>query len=125
MKTLLRAFSALAAGALLGLAVSAAAQVPEQILKSFGNASQSGSRPVGVLVGADGVLYGTTSGGGIYSNGTVFRVNVDGSRYTVLHAFGGNANDGAKPQAGLVQGRDGMLFGTTSWRRRTQLRHGV
>ena len=109
-----RARFALAAAAVLGLLVSAVAQVPEQVLKSFGNASQSGSRPVGVLMGADGVLYGTTSGGGIYSSGTVFRVSIDGSHYAVLHAFGGNASDGVTPQAGLVQRRDGMLYGTTS-----------
>jgi uncharacterized repeat protein (TIGR03803 family) len=114
IKSLLRAFSVLAVGALLGLGASAWAEVPEQILKSFGNAPQSGSRPAGVLVGADGALYGTTSAGGIYNNGTVFRVNVDGSRYTVLHAFGANTNDGVTPLAGLVQGRDGMLYGTTS-----------
>jgi uncharacterized repeat protein (TIGR03803 family) len=106
---------ALAAAAVLGLVASASAQVPEQILKSFGNASQSGSQPVGVLVGADGVLYGTTSGGGICNSGTVFRVNVDGSDYSVLHAFGANTNDGVTPLAGLVQGRDGMLYGTTSF----------
>jgi uncharacterized repeat protein (TIGR03803 family) len=112
-EALRRALLALAAGALLGFLAPASAQVPEQVLKSFGNASQAGSRPVGVLVGTDGALYGTTSGGGIYSSGTVFRVNVDGSQYAVLHAFGVNTNDGATPQAGLVQGRDGMLYGTT------------
>ena len=114
LKALRRARFALAAAVALGLLTSAMAQVPEQILKSFGNASQSGSRPVGVLMGSDGVLYGATSGGGIYSSGTVFRVSIDGSQYAVLHAFGGNANDGVTPQAGLVQGRDGMLYGSTS-----------
>jgi len=109
-----RAWCALAAAAVLGLLLSAVARVPEQVLKSFGDASQAGSRPVGVLMGADGVLYGTTSGGGIYSSGTVFRVSIDGSRYAVLHAFGGNATDGVTPQAGLVQGGNGMLYGTTS-----------
>jgi uncharacterized repeat protein (TIGR03803 family) len=113
LKTLGSARFALAAVAALGLVASVCAQVPEQILKSFGNASQAGSRPVGVLVGADSALYGTTSSGGIYSSGTVFRVNVDGSQYAVLHAFGVNTNDGATPQAGLVQGRDGMLYGAT------------
>ena len=114
MKALCRAMFALAAAAMLGLVASAFAQVPEQILRSFGDASQSGSKPVGILAGADGILYGTTSGGGIYSSGTIFRVSIDGSHYAVLHAFGGDANDGVTPQAGLVQGRDGMLYGTTS-----------
>ena len=114
LRILRRARFALAAAVALGLVASLCAQVPEQILKSFGNASQAGSQPVGILVGTDGALYGTTSGGGIYNSGTVFRVNVDGSHYAVLHAFGANANDGATPRAGLVQGRDGILYGTTS-----------
>ena len=108
------ALFALAAAAVLGLCVSAPAGVPEQILRSFGGAPQSGSHPVGVLVGADGVLYGTTSAGGICNSGTVFRVNLDGSQSSVLHAFGVSTNDGVTPLAGLVQGRDGMLYGTTS-----------
>ena len=112
LKTFRRMTLMLAAATALDFVASA--QVPEQILKSFGNASQSGSQPVGILVGADGVIYGTTTSGGIYSSGTVFRVNVDGSQYAVLHAFGANANDGATPLTGLVQGRDGMLYGTTS-----------
>ena len=107
-------FVALFAGALLGLGAHVRADVPEQVLKSFGTALPSGSQPVGVLVGADGALYGTTSAGGLYNGGTVFRVNVDGSGYSVLHAFGVITNDGVKPLAVLVQGRDGMLYGTTS-----------
>jgi uncharacterized repeat protein (TIGR03803 family) len=114
LKALRRMTIALAAAVALYLVATARAQVPTQILKSFGNASRSGTQPVGILVGADGVLYGTTSGGGIYNSGTVFRVNVDGSQYAVLHAFGANTNDGMTPQMGLVQGRDGMLYGTTS-----------
>jgi len=52
-------------------------------------------------------LYGTTAGG--YGSGTVFKVNTDGSNYTILNAF--NAYD--LPQAGVVLGGD-TLYGTTS-----------
>ena len=97
----------------LSFVVSGRAQVSEQVLKSFGNVSQSGVQPVGLLIGNDGSLYGVTSGGGLYSSGTVFRVNVDGSGYSVLHAFGVDTNDGAIPST-LMEGRDGMLYGTTS-----------
>ena len=105
---------AMVALATLAVIASACAQVPEQILKSFGHPAQSGSRPAGVLVGADGALYGTTASGGGDNGGTVFRVKADGSDYRVLHAFGTNSNDGTTPQAGLVQGRDGRLYGTTA-----------
>src|SRR5262249_52146706 len=43
--------------------------------------------------------------------GTVFRVQQDGSGFTVLHSFTGN--DGDQPQAGLIEGPDGTLYGTT------------
>ena len=44
--------------------------------------------------------------------GTVFKVDGEG-RETVLHAFTGGA-DGAYPQAGLVRGKRGNLYGTSS-----------
>ena len=81
-------------------------QVPEQILKSFGVPSATGSGPVSLLVGADGALYGETSNNGLGTTGTVFRVNQDGAGYTVLRYLGTGVE-------GLIQGRDGMLYGTT------------
>lgn len=34
--------------------------------------------------------------------------------YTVLYSFSGPPDDGADPEAGLIQGPDGTLYGTTS-----------
>ena len=65
----------------------------------------------GPIVGLDGALYGTTQLGGAFQAGTVFRVQPDGSAYTVLHSF--NGGDGNQPFAGLTQGPDGTLYGTT------------
>jgi uncharacterized repeat protein (TIGR03803 family) len=71
-----------------------------------------GAHPKGRLVqGSDGALYGTTYFGGQFLKGTVFKINRDGSGYTVLHNF--NFNDGAWPYAGLVEGSDSVLYGTT------------
>lgn len=77
-----------------------------------------GSAPVTELtVGADGNLYGTTSGGhtglAACSNGcgTVFMITTNGA-LTTLHTFSGS--DGREPQGRLVQGTDGMLYGTTA-----------
>ena len=66
-----------------------------------------------VLVGHDGALYGTTDQGGLHHAGTVFRIGRDGSGYNVLHTFGGTTGNGARPFAGLTQGPDGTLYGTT------------
>ncbi len=81
---------------------------------------QDGSWPQGVVEGGDGALYGTTQvggrpGGDLYptGSGTVFKVNKDGSGYTVLHRFPGSSGDGIAPWAGLAEGPDGALYGTT------------
>jgi uncharacterized repeat protein (TIGR03803 family) len=65
----------------------------------------------GPIEGLDGALYGTTSRGGVFDAGTVFRLQADGSAYTVLHSF--NGGDGNQPNAGLTQGPDGTLYGTS------------
>ena len=76
-----------------------------------------GRQPRGALVNVDGVLYGTTSVGGLLAGnspgaGTVFSMHLDGTAFTTLHTFAGGA-DGATPLAALVQGFGGTLFGTT------------
>jgi uncharacterized repeat protein (TIGR03803 family) len=76
------------------------------------NGGADGAYPAGSLIqGADGKYYGTTSQGGTNgSGGTVFKMAANGA-VTILHQFG--AGDGANPAAGLVQGWDGNLYGTT------------
>jgi uncharacterized repeat protein (TIGR03803 family) len=62
-------------------------------------------------LGMDGAFYGTTSGGGIYDTGTVFRVNTNGN-ITTLVSFDGT--NGAAPWTALTLGDDGAFYGTTS-----------
>lgn len=69
--------------------------------------------PSGLIQGADGGLYGTTGFGGSAGRGSVFRINTDGTGYTVLHSFG--SSGGYEPTSALVQGRDGNLYGTTQF----------
>ena len=83
--------------------------------------TDEGRGPVGVTLGADGSLYGTTAGGGgpVYALlgdrgpnlGTVFKLSPD-LKLTTLHRF--NGSDGAVPLHGLVDGGNGFLYGTTS-----------
>ncbi|MGO9246875.1 MAG: choice-of-anchor tandem repeat GloVer-containing protein [Verrucomicrobiia bacterium] len=86
----------------------------ETNLHSFGVSPNDGSYPqAGLVQGSDGNFYGTTSSGGTYSGGTVFRISPSGT-YTTLYSFGSTPADGARPVAGLVQGIDGNFYGTTS-----------
>lgn len=71
-----------------------------------------GSEPYGGLVLQSNVLYGTTYYGGTPGGGgVVFRVNTDGSDYTVLKRLN-PPTDGSRPIASLVIS-DGVLYGTT------------
>lgn len=71
-----------------------------------------GQGPSGRLVSDEaGNLYGTTSMGGAYGNGTVFELSSTGSE-KVLYSFQGGT-DGARPNAGLARDSSGNLYGTT------------
>jgi uncharacterized repeat protein (TIGR03803 family) len=82
-------------------------------LHFFTGSPTNGDFPLATLVeGNDGNYYGTTEFGGSVNSGTVFRISSSGT-YTSLHSFT-NSPDGNIPMAGLVQGSDGNLYGTTS-----------
>jgi uncharacterized repeat protein (TIGR03803 family) len=89
-------------------------------LYSFAGPPNDGDEPVAGLVQAsDGNFYGTTEFGGTSTNcpsgcGTVFRISPSGDE-TILYSFGSSPTDGAQPLAGLVQGSDGNLYGTTQY----------
>src|SRR5277367_1359312 len=72
-----------------------------------------GAFPIGPLVQAtDGNLYGTTAGFG-FNYGTIFKIVPSGDfALTLLFTF--DVFDGAYPYAGLVQGSDAKLHGTTT-----------
>ncbi len=81
-------------------------------LHSFTGGNDGGSPLAGLVQGTDGDFYGTTGYGGVTNwGGTVFKISTKGA-LTRLHAFT-TGNDGGLPAAGLVQGSDGNLFGTT------------
>jgi uncharacterized repeat protein (TIGR03803 family) len=84
------------------------------VLYSFTN-KPDGANPYAALIqGSDGVLYGTTLYGGVTNKGSVFKINPDGSGYAVLHSFTNNFVDGELPYSSVMEGRDGLLYGTTS-----------
>jgi uncharacterized repeat protein (TIGR03803 family) len=83
-----------------------------EVLHAFDCGADGCSPAAGLTQGSDGKLYGTAQGGGTSGQGTVFRLNADGTGFEVLHAFECGA-DGCGPAAGLTQGSDGKFYGTT------------
>jgi uncharacterized repeat protein (TIGR03803 family) len=95
------------------------------ILHTFGDGSvaNDGLNPqAGLTQASDGNFYGTTTSGGTTASphpfvgyGTVFEITPSGL-VTILHSFGDGSvlNDGTNPTANLIQGTDGLLYGTTS-----------
>lgn len=82
----------------------------EGVLYGFGGAD--GAFPEADLTAIDGVLYGTTAGGGAHGLGTAFLVHRDGTHERVLHSFAGGA-DGIGPVAPLLLVAS-TLYGTTT-----------
>jgi uncharacterized repeat protein (TIGR03803 family) len=75
------------------------------------DSAKHGSKPYGRLVAAsDGLLYGTTTGGGSSYAGTLFSYDPAAKRFALLYTFGGT--NGSNPFAGLTEGSDGRLYGT-------------
>ena len=96
------------------LAIASPAQTFRTLVNFDGT---DGSEPVDVplVQGINGNLYGTTLGGGLYGSGTVFEINRAG-KTIILYNFCSQSNcvDGSLPYGGLVLGRDGNFYGTTS-----------
>jgi hypothetical protein len=99
---------------------------------NFGGPPNDGCESITSLtVGAGGVLYGTTFDGGsaaqctvdpflISGCGTVFKLSPPAAvgeawTETVIYSFTGTNGDGAYPMAGVVDGKNGVLYGTTSY----------
>jgi uncharacterized repeat protein (TIGR03803 family) len=77
---------------------------------------KDGSLPyAGLIFDPTGNLYGTTSEGGAYGYGTVFKLTVSGGTWTesVLHSFNKDGQDGIYPYDSLIFDPAGNLYGTT------------
>ncbi|MGA8535179.1 MAG: choice-of-anchor tandem repeat GloVer-containing protein [Candidatus Tumulicola sp.] len=96
------------------------------IIHNFGKGAD-GAHPFAGVVDSNGVLYGTTIGGGTYKRdlckarggspdgtcGTVYRIDLATGHERVIHNFGAGG-DGASPYGGVFGAlRFGTLYGTT------------
>jgi len=85
----------------------------ETDIYSFGQTATDGAAPQsGLLMDSTGNLYGTTKNGGTYGQGTVYRINKDGTE-TILYSFGASSGDGSGVLFGVIQDALGNLYGTT------------
>ena len=66
-----------------------------------------------LIMDSSGNLYGTTSYGGVSSDGTVFELANGSGTITTLASF--NGGNGATPYGGLITDSSGNLYGTTTY----------
>jgi uncharacterized repeat protein (TIGR03803 family) len=99
----------------VALLASAPAQASTyELLYSF-RCGTDGAYPfAGLAIDSLNNLYGTTSRGGAYGQGTVFKLSSSGTE-TVLYSFPGFPTDGYYPASDLVRDSAGDLYGTTSY----------
>ena len=100
------------------LAGKLAAQVPAPpalvVIHNLNNLSplNEGYNAGSLVQGRDGFFYGVNRYGGIYGNGTLFKMRGDGSGFSLLHSF--SYYDAPNPSS-IVQGSDGALYGTDAY----------
>jgi len=82
------------------------------VLHVFAGYPNDGGHPSDRLILSGNTLYGTTYRGGSLRAGTVFKVNTDGTEYTILHILA-SSSDGSNPRAGLILSGS-TLYGTTT-----------
>jgi uncharacterized repeat protein (TIGR03803 family) len=89
------------------------------ILHSFEYGSDGGYPDAGLILSGN-TLYGTAFGGGNSGNGTMFKINRNGTGFTNLHSlapfsdsYSSSNSDGARPTAGLILSGN-TLYGTAS-----------
>jgi uncharacterized repeat protein (TIGR03803 family) len=79
-----------------------------------------------LIFASNGYLYGVNSAGGINGTGTIYRLRIDGSEFSVLFSFDVSPildtgsgtlqtnSTGSYPQSGLLEAGVGWLYGTTN-----------
>jgi len=83
-------------------------------LHNFVRSAEGGSPNPLIQSRLDGLLYGTTRGGGLldFSAGILYRMTTNGA-FEIVHTFGSGGSAGAFPAGRLVEGTDGSFYGVT------------
>ena len=91
---------------------------------SAGSLTNSDGSGIGDLLLSGSTLYGTAYLGGLWGNGAIFALNIDGTGFRILHTFTASSgygpvatytnNDGARPNGGLLLSGS-TLYGVASY----------
>lgn len=65
------------------------------------------------IIASNGKLYGTADIGGANNDGVLYRMDVNGNNFSVLKHFSSSI-DGSFPSGGIIQGSDGLIYGTAA-----------
>ena len=84
-----------------------------QLLHTFTRGAGDGWAPHGSLLLVGLTLYGTTLFGGPADAGTIFRLNLDGTGFKLMHTFAGGASDGSGPYGTTLTQVGSALLGMT------------
>jgi uncharacterized repeat protein (TIGR03803 family) len=89
----------------------------EATLHDFGQGKDGAGPVAGVIFDAAGRFYGTTTRGGVYGGGTVYRLKPTAQgkwSYATLYSFKTDGTDGSSPSGDLIFDKAGHLYSTTS-----------
>ncbi len=114
-----RLLHALGVGIVIFIFVSLAMVAPSisyaahTVLHHFTGGTNDGQDPRGSLTLAGSTFYGMTHDGGAGDEGIIFRMNIDGTGFEILHSFTVSVNDGREPESGSLVVSGSVLFGMT------------
>ncbi len=81
------------------------------VLHHFSGGAGGGDNPLSHVIIHDDILYGTTDDGGVNGDGTIYKMNLDGTGFSILHEFN-SLFDGRDPEGSLLLFED-RLYGIT------------
>ena len=99
---------------LIAAATTAQAQTGT-VLHNFTGGADGGNAEAGITFDQQGRIYGTASNGGSHGQGVVYRLvhQSEGWLFSPIYSFGSQQHDGSNPEARVLFGPNGLLYGTT------------
>jgi uncharacterized repeat protein (TIGR03803 family) len=105
-------------GVLFQLTTKTGKTYTESVLYSFGDLADASTPSGAILLDSAGSLYGVTSLGGAFGQGTLYKyvpaANGQLATYSILYSFGGSTTTGSYPNGSLIFDAGGNIYGVTN-----------